>query len=77
MCKTEFKEPQRVVNMRAREAAQYLGVGLSTVWLYAKQGKLTPIKLSDRVTIFKKEDLDNFINANGGVVIWKKNLLTS
>ena len=49
-------------NYRAREASVYLGVGLSTVWLYAKQGKITPIKLSDRVTIFKKEDLNNFIN---------------
>ena len=49
-------------NYRAKEASTYLGVGLSTVWLYAKQGKITPIKLSDRVTIFKKEDLDSFIN---------------
>ena len=48
-------------NMRAKNAAQYLGVGLSTVWLYAKQGKITPIKLSAQVTIFKKEDLDRFI----------------
>lgn len=51
-------------NMRAKEASKYLGVGLSTVWLYVKQGKLHPIKLSDRVTIFKKSDLDNFINSN-------------
>lgn len=49
-------------NFRAKEAAKYLGVGLSTVWLYAKQGKLNPIKLSERVTIFKKDDLDRFIN---------------
>lgn len=48
-------------NYRAKEASEYLGVGLSTVWLYAKQGKLHPVKLSDRVTIFKKEDLDCFI----------------
>lgn len=47
---------------RAREASVYLGVALSTVWLYAKQGKLNPIKLSDRVTIFAKVDLDKFIN---------------
>ena len=53
-----------IQNMRAKEASKYLGVGLSTVWLYAKQGKITAIKLSDRVTIFKREDLDNFINAN-------------
>lgn len=49
-------------HFRAKKASMYLGVGLSTVWLYAKQGKLNPIKLSDRVTIFLKEDLDRFIN---------------
>lgn len=46
---------------RVKEAAQYLSVGVSTVWLYAKQGKLHPIKLSDRVTVFAKDDLDAFI----------------
>lgn len=51
-----------IQNMRPKEASKYLSCGLSTIWLYAKQGKITPIKLSDRVTIFKKEDLDNFIN---------------
>lgn len=49
---------------RAKEAAEYLGVSPSTIWLYAREGKLTAIKLSTRVTIFKKEDLDRFINAN-------------
>lgn len=53
-----------VENLRPKEASRYLGVGLSTIWLYAKQGKLNPIKLSDKVTIFKKEDLDRFINTN-------------
>ena len=57
-------ETLKTVNLRAKEASEYLGVGLSTIWLYAKQGKITPIKLSQRVTIFKKEDLDNFINKN-------------
>lgn len=47
---------------RVKDAAKYLGVGISTVWLYAKQKKLHPIKLSDRVTVFSKEDLDSFIN---------------
>ncbi len=63
MIKTN-RELQEVANMRAKQASQYLGCGLSTIWLYAKQGKITPIKLSERVTIFKKEDLDNFINKN-------------
>lgn len=58
-------------NLRAKEAAKYLGVGLSTIWLYAKQGKITPIKLSDKVTIFKKEDLDHFINVKCEVLYEK------
>ncbi|MCT7602289.1 helix-turn-helix transcriptional regulator [Aliarcobacter butzleri] len=37
---------------RAKELAQFLGIGLSTVWLYAKQGKITPKKISVGVTVF-------------------------
>lgn len=48
-------------NFRAKEAAKYLSCGVSTIWLYAKQGKLTPIRLSQRVTIFKRDDLDSFM----------------
>ena len=51
-------------NMRAKEASRYLGVGLSTIWLYAKQRKITPIKLSERVTIFARDELDKFIESN-------------
>ena len=54
---------KNITNLRPKEAHKYLGVGLSTLWLYAKQGKITPIKLSDRVTIFKKSDLNNFISS--------------
>lgn len=46
---------------RASYAAQYLGVGESTIWLYAKQGKLHPIKLSPRVTVFDLDELNRFI----------------
>lgn len=45
-------------NFRAKEAAVYVGVSQATIWNYAKQGLLTPIKISARVTIFKKSDLD-------------------
>ena len=51
-----------VRNMRAKDAHKYLGVGLSTLWLYVKQGKIKAYKLSDRVTIFKKEELDALID---------------
>jgi len=57
------------INYRAKEAALYLSVGVSTVWLYAKQGKLHPKKLSSRVTVFTKEDLDSFINNGVGGVL--------
>jgi len=48
-------------NMRAKEVAEYLGIGLSTVWHYSKQKLLKPINLSPRVTVFKKSDIDAFI----------------
>ncbi len=50
-------------NFRAAQAAEYLSISLSGFWLYVKQGKFTPIKISERVTIFTKNDLDNFINS--------------
>ncbi|MDD5360392.1 MAG: helix-turn-helix domain-containing protein [Sulfurovaceae bacterium] len=49
-------------NMRAKEAHKYLGVGLSTLWAYVAQSKIKAYKISDRVTIFKKSELDAFIN---------------
>ena len=51
----------QIETMRAKEVADYIGIGLSTVWLYAKQGLLKPINLSPRVTVFKKSDIDAFI----------------
>lgn len=48
-------------NLRAKEASQYLAIGKSTLWMFSKQGKLHPIKLSDRVTVWAKSDLDAFI----------------
>ena len=44
--------------MRAKQLAQHLGIGLSTVWLYAKQGKITPKKASDRVTLFEVVEVE-------------------
>lgn len=43
--------------MRAKIIAENFGVGLSTVWLYAKEGKLTPIKVSSRVTVFNTDEV--------------------
>jgi len=51
------------INYRPKEASKYLGIGLSTLWLYIKQGKLKTKKLSERVTIIEKIELDNLINS--------------
>jgi predicted DNA-binding transcriptional regulator AlpA len=51
---------------RAKEVAIYLGIGLSTVWLYSKQGRLTPIRISERVTVFDIEEIEALAN---GVVL--------
>lgn len=48
--------------LRAKRIANEFGIGLSTVWLYAKQGRLTPINISSRVTVFDTEEVLNLFN---------------
>ncbi|MDQ1339514.1 MAG: hypothetical protein QG567_666 [Campylobacterota bacterium] len=48
--------------MRAKEVSQYLSIGLSTVWLYASQGRLTAKKLSSRVTVFDIEEVERLLD---------------
>lgn len=44
--------------LRAKQIAKEFGIGLSTVWLYAKEGKLSPIKVSSRVTVFDSAEVE-------------------
>jgi predicted DNA-binding transcriptional regulator AlpA len=46
---------------RANEAAEFLGIGVSTVWLYTTQKKLHSIKISKRVTVFDINELERFV----------------
>lgn len=43
--------------LRAKQVSENFGIGLSTVWWYTQQGKLTPIKVSPRVTVFDTEEV--------------------
>ncbi len=52
--------------LRAKAMAKYLNIGLSTVWDWSKKGRLTPKKISDRVTLFSVEEADRLIN--GGLI---------
>ncbi len=37
---------------RAKELAEYLGIGLSTVWKWTKDGKIKAYNISKGVTVF-------------------------
>ena len=54
--------------LRANEVTEYMGIGLSTVWHYAKLGKLTPKKISARVTVFSISEIDDLINNSVEIV---------
>lgn len=53
--------------LRDWECAEYLSIGVSTVWLYSRQGKIKAIKLSDRVTVWAKADLDAFVQSKAKI----------
>ena len=44
--------------LRAKQVAMLLGVGLSTIWYWSKQGKITPHKLSERITVFRRDEIE-------------------
>ena len=48
--------------LRAKQVSKYLNIGVSTVWLYVKQGKLRPIKLSEIVTVFSLNEINKAFN---------------
>lgn len=49
-------------NYRPKEAAEYLGVSLATVWNYIGDNKLQARKISSRVTIIPLDSLEALIN---------------
>ena len=48
---------------RAKELAVYLGVSITTVWNYAKEGKLTAKKLSAQATVFDIKEVEKLFNS--------------
>ncbi len=43
--------------LRAEHIATLYPIGESTVWLWAKQGKLTPLRISKGVTVFDADEV--------------------
>jgi len=51
-----------VQTVRAKDAANFLSIGESTLWLWTKQGKLPPgIRLSSKCTVWRVSDLEAFL----------------
>ena len=52
--------------IRVNQLSQILGVAIVTCWRWSAQGRLpAPLKLSDRVTVWRAKDIRTFINAQG------------
>lgn len=52
--------------MRPKEAAAFLGCGISTLWRWTKQGLLPePQRIGARFTYWRREDLEAFIGLRG------------
>lgn len=50
--------------LRVTQVSEALSIGKSTVWLYAKQGRLPkPIKLSERVSVWRESDIEVFVDS--------------
>jgi len=48
--------------IRLPEVMAKLGIKRSTVWLFAKEGRLPkPIKLSAKVTVWRESEIDTYI----------------
>jgi len=50
--------------MRAKELAIYLSCAKSTIWYWSANGIITPIKLSNRVTVFNVDEVEKALFKN-------------
>ena len=71
--KPRTKLPMRKMEecyFRAEEVARYLSIGFSTVWGKSKNNHddfPSPRKVSARVSLWKKSELDNWANRNNAI----------
>jgi len=57
-----MSQTQNTRALRVKEAASYLGIGVSTFWRWSKEGRLPkPIHLSSRCSVWRMADLEAFI----------------
>lgn len=57
----ELKEPFSECLLRPRAASKYLSMSESGLWQLLKKGVLVSYKLSPKVTVLKKSELDEYV----------------
>ncbi len=50
------------MKLKAKDVSKNFNIGLSTVWLYAKQNKLKATKISKGCTLFDTKEVVEFFN---------------
>lgn len=68
MVTTSQVRPSPIGAMRAKDAAAFLGIGISTWWRWCGEGRAPKgIKLGPRVTVWRKTDIESILaQAEGG-----------
>ena len=49
--------------LRAKDVAVMMGIGLSTVWAMRKQKRITAYKVSEKITLFKREEIEALMDS--------------
>ncbi len=53
--------------LREKQVRKLIPVAHSTLWAWVRSGKFpAPLKLSDRITVWRNSDVQAFIKQNGG-----------
>lgn len=53
--------------LREKHVRELIPVAHSTLWAWVRSGKFpAPLKLSDRITVWRNSDVQAFIKQNGG-----------
>jgi excisionase family DNA binding protein len=59
----KLPEDTGTIWVRPKEAARHLSVSESCIWQLLKRGDLTSYKLSPKVTVLKKSELDKYVQS--------------
>ena len=52
------------LGLRSKDAAALLGISQSTLWRWSKNGLLHPIRIGQRVTVWKRSELEELLNSS-------------